>query len=80
MRSDCDKRERGSEDRATAQVLQIIPHLHRRLHLSSPRALFPNKKQIQAIGCQSVKVSNSFHNHEIVVSDVGLDNISCNAF
>ena len=55
-----DKRERGSEDCATAQDLQILPHLHRRLHLSSPRPLFPNKKQIQAIGCQSVKVSNSF--------------------
>ena len=51
-----DKRERCSEDCTAAQVLQIIPHLHRRLHLSSPRALFPNKKQIQAIGCQSVKL------------------------
>ena len=51
-----DKRERSSEDSATAQALQILPHLHLRLHLSSPRALFPNKKQIQAIGCQSVKL------------------------
>ena len=62
-RSGGDKRERGSEDCATAQDLQILPHLHCRLHLSSPRALFPNKNQIQAIGChecQSVKVSNSF--------------------
>ena len=55
-----DKRERGSEDCATAQVLQILPHLHLRLHLSSPRALFLDKKPIKAIGCQSVKVSNSF--------------------
>ena len=52
-----DKRERGSENRATAQVLQIIPHLHLRLHLFSPRALFLDKTQIQAI---VVKVSNSF--------------------
>ena len=55
-----DKRERSREDRATAQTLQILPHLHRRLHLSPTRALFSNKKQIKAIGCQSVKVSNSF--------------------
>ena len=55
-----DKSERSSEDRTTAQALQILPHLHRRLHLSSPRALFLDKTQIQAIGCQSVKVSNSF--------------------
>ena len=59
-----DKRERSREDRVTAQALQILPHLHRRLHLSPTRALFPNKNQIQAIGCQSVKVSNSFHKHE----------------
>ena len=51
-----DKRERGSEDRATAQLLQILPHLHRRLHLYSPRALFLDKTQIKAIGCQSVKL------------------------
>ena len=51
-----DKRERSSEDSATAQALQILPHLHLRLHLSSPRALFPNKNQIQAIRCQSVKL------------------------
>ena len=51
-----DKRERDSEDCATAQVLHIIPHLHLRLHLYSPRALFPNKKQIQAIIVIVVKV------------------------
>ena len=55
-----DKRERSSEDCATAQVLQIIPHLHLRLHLSSTRALFLDKKQIKAIGCQVSKLSNSF--------------------
>ena len=55
-----DKRERCSEDCATAQVLQIIPHLHLRLHLSSTRALFLDKKQIKAIGCQVSKLSNSF--------------------
>ena len=52
-----DKRERSREDSTTAQVLQILPHLHLRLHLSSLSALFPNKNQIQTIGCQSVKVS-----------------------
>ena len=52
-----DKRERSREDSTTAQVLQILPHLHLRLHLSSPRALFLDKKPIKAIGCQSVKVS-----------------------
>ena len=51
-----DKRERGSEDHATAQALQILPHLHRRLHLSPTRALFLDKKPIKAIGCQSVKL------------------------
>ena len=55
-----DKRERSCEDSATAQALQIIPNLHLRLHPSPPRALFLDKTQIQAIGCQSVKVSNSF--------------------
>ena len=52
-----DKRERSSEDYATAQALQILPLLHLRLHTSHTRALFPNKKPIKAIGCQSVKVS-----------------------
>ena len=54
-----DNRERGSEDCATAQALQIIPHLHLHLHLSFPRTLFLDKTQIQAIGChecQSVKL------------------------
>ena len=51
-----DKRERSREDRAPAQVLQILLHLHLRLHPSPPRALFLDKKQIQAIRCQSVKV------------------------
>ena len=51
-----DKRERSSEDRTTAQALQILPHLHRRLHTSHTRALFLDKKQIKAIGCQSVKL------------------------
>ena len=51
-----DKRERGSEDCATAQALQILPHLHLRLHSPYSHPLFPNKKQIQAIGCQSVKL------------------------
>ena len=51
-----DKRERNSEDSATAQALQIIPHLHLRLHPSPPRALFPNKNQIQAIVVIVVKV------------------------
>ena len=51
-----DKRERSSEDRATAQALHIIPHLHLRLHLSSPRALFLDKTQIQAIVVIVVKV------------------------
>ena len=55
-----DKRERRSEDCATAQDLQILPHLHLRLYLYSPLALFLDKKPIKAIGCQSVKVSNSF--------------------
>ena len=55
-----DKRERSREDRATAQALHTLPHLHLRLHFSSPRALFLDKKPIKAIGCQSVKVSNSF--------------------
>ena len=68
VRHDCkrsggDKRERGSEDCATAQDLQILPHLHRRLHLSSPRALFLDKKQIQAIGCQSVKLIFYYQKH-----------------
>ena len=55
-----DKRERSSEDHAPAQVIQISPHLHLRLHSPYSHPLFPNKNQIQAIGCQSVKVSNSF--------------------
>ena len=65
VRHDCkrgggDKRERSREDCATAQLLQILPHLHLRLHSPYSHPLFPNKNQIQAIGCQSVKVSNSF--------------------
>ena len=55
-----DKRERSSEDRTAAQVLQILPHLHLRLHLFPTRALFPNKKQIQAIDIILSKLSNSF--------------------
>ena len=51
-----DKRERSREDCATAQALHSLPHLHLRLHLYSPRALFLDKKQIKAIGCQSVKL------------------------
>ena len=51
-----DKRERSSEDRATAQALQIIPHLHRRLHLSPTRGLFLDKAQIQVIVVIVVKV------------------------
>ena len=53
-----DKRERSREDRTTAQALQILPHLHLRLHPYSPRALFLDKKPIKAI--EGVKVSNSF--------------------
>ena len=41
-----DKRERSSEDCATAQALQILPHLHRRLHLFPTRALFLDKKPV----------------------------------
>ena len=48
-----DKREKSREDSTTAQVLQILPHLHRRLHSPHPCALFLDKTQIQAIGCQS---------------------------
>ena len=56
-----DKRERGSEDRATAQLLQIIPHLNLRFHIHSPYPLFPNKKVVGVNGvkvskCQSVKL------------------------
>ena len=51
-----DKRERDSEDCAPAQVLQILPHLHRRLHPSPPRALFLDKTQIQVIVVIVVKV------------------------
>ena len=51
-----DKRERSSEDCATAQVLQILPHLHLRLRLSPPRALFLDKTQIQVIVVKVVKV------------------------
>ena len=47
---------RTKEDRATSQALQIIPHLHRHLHLSSPRALFPNKNQIQAVSVSAMLV------------------------
>ena len=47
---------RTKEDRATAQALHIIPHLHRHLHLSSPRALFPNKNQIQAVSVSAMLV------------------------
>ena len=50
------KRERSHEDCATAQDLQILPHLHLRLHLSHPRALFLDKTQIQAIVVKVVKV------------------------
>ena len=61
-RSEGDKRERGSEDRATAQDLHPLHHLHRRLHLSSPRALFLDKTQIQAIVVIVVKVVKwNFH-------------------
>ena len=61
VRHDCkrsggDKRERSSEDCATAQVLQIIPHLHLRLHTSHTRALFLDKTQIQIIVVIVVKV------------------------
>ena len=56
-----DKRERSSEDRATAQVLQILPHLHRRLHPSSPLALFLDKTQIQVIVVIVVKLILNFH-------------------
>ena len=58
-----DKRERSSEDSATAQALQILPHLHLRLHLSSPRALFLDKKPIKDINIilsKLSKLSNSF--------------------
>ena len=51
----------------TACLLRCHPHLHLRLHSPYSHPLFPNKNQIQAIGCQNVKVSNSFHNHEIFV-------------
>ena len=51
-----DKRERSSEDRATAQALQILPHLHLCLHLSSPRAIFLDKTQIQVIVVKVVKL------------------------
>ena len=46
-RGGVDKRERGSEDCATAQALHILPHLHRRLHLSPTCALFLDKKPIK---------------------------------
>ena len=46
----------SSEDRATAQVLQILPHLHLRLHLYSPRAIFLDKTQIQVVVVIVVKV------------------------
>ena len=59
-RSGGDKRERGSEDCATAQALHIIPHLHRRLHTSHTRALFLDKTQIKAIDIILSKLSNSF--------------------
>ena len=51
-----DKRQRGSENRATAQVLQILPHLHLHLHPSPPRALFLDKTQIQVIVVKVVKL------------------------
>ena len=51
-----DKRERGSEDRTTAKALHILPHLHRRLHLSPTRGLFLDKAQIQVIVVIVVKV------------------------
>ena len=55
-----DKRERSHEDRATAQVLQILPHLHLRLHSSHPRALFLDKTQIQVIGVKVSKCQTHF--------------------
>ena len=50
-----DKRERSREDRATAQALHFLPHLHLRLHPSPTRPLFLDKNPIQAIGCQSIE-------------------------
>ena len=55
-----DKRERGSEDCATAQALHSLPHLHLRLHPYSPRALFLDKNPIKAIDIILSKLSNSF--------------------
>ena len=55
-RGGSDKRERSREDRAPAQVLQILPHLHLCLHLSSPRAIFLDNKQIQIIVVKVVKL------------------------
>ena len=72
VRHDCkrgggDKRERSSEDCATAQVLHPLPHLHHRLHSSHPRALFLDKNPIKDIRCQSVKLIFYYQNTDMSV-------------